>query len=55
MESNGSVNSSLHYTLLYRATNTKNTNVLAILKQYLVLVQKEQWGDFPVKSVFVNT
>ena len=31
----------LHTTLLYRATNTRNTNVLAVFKQYLVLVQKE--------------
>ena len=23
-------------------------------KQYLVLVQKEQWGDFPVQSAFVS-
>ena len=36
-------------TVLYQATNT---NVLAVLKQYLVLMQKEQWDDFPVQSAF---
>ena len=44
----------LHTTLLYQATNTRNTNVLAVLTQYLVLVQKEQWGDFPVQLAFVS-
>ena len=33
----------LHNALLYQATNTRNINVLAILKQYMVLVKKEQW------------
>ena len=28
---------------------------LSLVKQYLVLVQKEQWGDFPVQSAFVST
>ena len=32
----------LHTALLYQATNTRNINVLAVLKQYLVLVKKEQ-------------
>ena len=36
----------LHAALLYQATNARNVNVLAVLKQYLVLVKKEQWGDF---------
>ena len=44
----------LHTTSLYRATNTRNTNILAVLKQYLVLVQKEQWDNFPVRSAFVS-
>ena len=38
----------LHTALLYQATNTRNINILAVLKQYLVLVKKEQWGDFSV-------
>ena len=44
-------------TLLYRATNTRKAkiqNVLAVLKQCLVLVQKEQWDVFPVQSSFVS-
>ena len=46
----------LHTALLYQATNTRNINVLAILKQYLVLVTKEQWDDFSVQSMdFVST
>ena len=32
----------LYTALLYQATNTKNINVVAVLKQYLVLVEKEQ-------------
>ena len=44
----------LHTALLYQATNTRNINLLAVLKQYLVLVKKEQWGDFSVQSDFVN-
>ena len=44
----------LYTALLYQTTNTRNINVLAILKQYLVLVKKEQWGDFPVQSDFVS-
>ena len=32
----------LHIALLYQATNTRNINVLAVLKQYLVFVTKEQ-------------
>ena len=56
----------LHTTLLYQASNTRKTNLylyhananqqyLYLFKQYLVLVQKkEQWGDFPVQSAFVN-
>ena len=31
----------LHTALLYQATNTRNINVLAVLKQYLVLVKIE--------------
>ena len=42
----------LHTALLYQATNTRNINVLAVLKQYLVLVKKEQWDDFSVQSDF---
>ena len=45
----------LHTALLYRATNTRNINVLDVLKRYLVLVKKEQWGDFSVQSDFVST
>ena len=30
----------LHTALLYQATNTRNINVLDVLKQYLVLVKK---------------
>ena len=41
-----------HTTLLYRTTNTRNTNVLALLK---LLVEKEQWGDFPVQLVVAST
>ena len=44
----------LQTRLLYRATNTRNKNILAVLKQYLVLVQKEQWGDFPIQWDFVS-
>ena len=44
----------LHTALLYQATNTRNMNVLYLLKQYLVLVKKEQWGDFSVQSDFVS-
>ena len=44
----------LHTALLYQATNTRNMNVLDVLKQYLILVKKEQWGDFPVQSDFVG-
>ena len=40
----------LHTALLYLATNTRNINVLAVLKQYLVFVTKEQWGDFSIQS-----
>ena len=40
----------LHIALLYQVTNTKTINVLAILKQYLVFVKKEQWGDFILYS-----
>ena len=36
----------LHTALPYQATNTRNINVLAVPKQYLVFVTKEQWGDF---------
>ena len=45
----------LHTALLYQVTNTRNIHVLAILKQYLVFVIKEQWGDFSVQSDFVTT
>ena len=31
----------LHAALLYQVTNTRNINVLAVFKQYLVLVTKE--------------
>ena len=44
----------LHIALLYQATNTRNINVLAVLKQHLVLVKKGQWGDFSVQSDFVS-
>ena len=44
----------LHTALLYQAINTRNINVLDVLKQYLVLVKKEQWGDFSVQSDFVS-
>ena len=44
----------LHTALLYQATNTRTINVLVVLKQYLVLVTKEQWGDFSVQSDFVS-
>ena len=44
----------LHAALLYQATNTRNIIVLAVLKQYLVLVTKEQWDDFSVQSDFVS-
>ena len=36
----------LQTALLYQATNARNINALAVLKQYLVFVTKEQWGDF---------
>ena len=36
----------LQTAFLYQATNTRNINALAVLKQYLVFVTKEQWGDF---------
>ena len=45
----------IHTALLYQVTNTRNINVLAVLKPYLVLVIKEQWGDFSVQSDFVST
>ena len=38
----------LHTALLYQAINTRNRNVLDVIKQYLFLVKKEQWGDFSV-------
>ena len=44
----------LHTALLYQATNTRNIKVLAVLKQYLVLVKKKQWGDFSVQLDFVS-
>ena len=44
----------LHTALLYQANNIRNINVLAVLKQYLVLVKNEQWGDFSVQSDFVS-
>ena len=44
----------LHTALLYQATNTRNINVLAVLKQYLVFIKKEQWGNFSVQSDFVT-
>ena len=31
----------LHTALLYQASNTRNINAVAVLKQYLVLVEKE--------------
>ena len=31
----------LHIALLYQATNTRNLNVVAVLEQYLVRVEKE--------------
>ena len=31
----------LHTALLYQASNTRNINAVAILEQYLVLVEKE--------------
>ena len=40
----------LHTALLYQATNTRSINVLDVLKQYLVLVKKEQWRDFSIQS-----
>ena len=47
------------HTTLYPAINTINTNVLAVFKQYLVFVQKQQYrdlnGDLPVQSAFVST
>ena len=46
MESNGFANSSSHYITV--------SNVLAVLKQYLTLVQKEQWDGFPVQLAFVS-
>ena len=45
----------IHTALLYQVTNTRNINVLAVLKPYLVLITKEQWGDFSVQSDFVST
>ena len=36
----------LHTALLYQASNTRNINTVAVLEQYLVLVEKEKWGDF---------
>ena len=35
----------LHTALLYQANNTRSINSAAVLEQYLVLVEKEQWGD----------
>ena len=32
----------LHTALLYQATNTRNINVLSLLKQYLVLIKIKQ-------------
>ena len=31
----------LHIALLYQATNTRSINFVAVLEQYLVLVEKE--------------
>ena len=31
----------LHTALLYQASNTRNINAMAVLEQYLVLVEKE--------------
>ena len=31
----------LHTALLYQATNTRNINVVVVLEQYLVFVEKE--------------
>ena len=31
----------LHIALLYQATNARNLNVMAVLEQYLVFVEKE--------------
>ena len=44
----------LRTALLYQATNARNINVLAALKQYLVLGKKERWSDFYVQSDFVS-
>ena len=46
MESNG-LRIAVHTRLLYQQANTRNTNVLAVLKQYLVVLHNEQWGDLP--------
>ena len=37
----------LHTRLLYQQANTRNTNVLAVLKQYSVVLHNEQWDDLP--------
>ena len=42
----------LHTALLYQASNTRNINAVAVLEQYLVLVEKEQWGDFCTVGFF---
>ena len=53
MESNGFRRISSH-CIAVSSDNYQNINVLAVLKQYLVLVTKEQWGDFSVQSDFVS-
>ena len=44
----------LHTALLYQAFNTGNINVLDALKQYLVLVKKEQWVTSECTVGFVS-
>ena len=36
----------LYTALLYQAMTNRNINAATLLKQYSVLVEKEQWGDF---------
>ena len=38
----------IYTTLPYQSTNTRTTNFLAVLKQYLAFMQKEYLGGFPV-------
>ena len=44
----------LHTGLLYQAMTTGNINVIVVLEQCSVLVEKEWWGYFSAQLVVVN-